>query len=317
MTRILCPEPSSFSLVGLEYAQRYSDLIAKPLSQSEFDAVAPEFDAVLVRFNTRVGAALLTSNSHIRAILSPTTGLDHLDIGAARRSKVKVYHLKGQRQFLKKISATAELTIALMLTVIRNLPVAFRAPLAGIWEPGPFRGREAAGKTMAIVGCGRLGAKVARTCMALGMKVVAFDPYVARLPAGVFRFGSLKNMLSQADIISIHVSLTPETKHIIGPEEFCVMKAGAVLINTSRGPVVDSVALLNALKGKQLAAAALDVLEDEESIMIQGSHPLINYARHHSNLIITPHIGGATYESVEKTDLFVLRRYFHELGVRV
>jgi D-3-phosphoglycerate dehydrogenase len=313
--RILCPEPASFSSAGLEYARSCASLTAREMDQTEFEREAPGYDAVLIRFNTRVGVSVMQSGN-LKAVLSPTTGLDHIDLVAAHRHGVKLYHLRGQKTFLKQVSATAELTVGLMLAVLRNLPQALEAVKEGQWEPGPFRGREVAGKVLGIVGCGRLGSKVARVGRALGMNVLAFDPQVRRMPAGVIGTSSLHNLLRHSDVVSLHVPLLPETRYMIGRTELDQFKVGAVLINTSRGAVIDAEALLDALRSKKLAAAAVDVMEHEEQFVRDGHHPLVDYARDHSNLLITPHIGGATFESVEKTDLFILSRYFKDQGIK-
>jgi len=312
MKRILCPEPDSFSVSGLALAASCADLVARRMDQAAFEASAPNFDAILIRFNTRVRGELLQRAPRVQAILSPTTGLDHIDMAGAQRLGVKVFHLKGQKRFLKTVSATAELTIALMLAALRKLPAAVESTRTGQWDPGPFRGREAAGKVLGLVGCGRLGSKVARVGQALGMQVLVHDPQVTRLPAGAMHAHSLQEVLSQADILSLHVPLIPETMHLIGAAELSAMKPGSVLVNTARGAVVDTLALLDALNSGRLAAAAIDVVEDEEIILCGGKHLLIDYARRNDNLLITPHIGGATYEAVEKTDAFILNRYFKD-----
>ena len=314
MIRILCPEPASFSSVGLAFARRFANVYECEMGQVEFESEAPGYDAVLVRFNRRVGKRLM-QGGRLKAILSPTTGLDHIDLEAARRHKVCVYHLRGQKRFLRDISATAELTIALMLAAIRNLPQAADSVKQGRWQPGPFRGREVFGKTLGIIGCGRLGSKVARVGRALGMRVLVFDPYIQRLPTGVERALSLRSVLECSDVVSLHVPLRTETRHLIGREEFEKFKVGAVLINTSRGSIVESESLLIALQTGKISAAALDVIENEDQVVQMGRHPLIDYAQQHNNLLITPHIGGSTFESVEKTDLFVLRRYFKNQGI--
>ena len=315
MKRILCPEPDSFSSSGLALAASRTDLVATRMTQSEFEEAVSDFDAALVRFNTRIRADLLHKAPRLRAILSPTTGLDHIDMAAAQRLGVSVFHLRGQKRFLKTVSATAELTVALMLAAMRKLPAAVDATREGQWDPAPFRGREVAAKVLGIVGCGRLGSKVARVGVALGMQVRVYDPQVSRLPAGVTAVATLQQLLAEADVLSLHVPLTPGTVHMIGATELGSMKQASVLVNTSRGAIVETAALLDALQSGWLAAAAVDVLEDEEKILRGLAHPLIEYARAHDNLLITPHIGGATYESVEKTDAFILNRYFKDQGL--
>jgi D-3-phosphoglycerate dehydrogenase len=168
-------------------------------------------------------------------------------------------------------------------------------------------------KKIGIIGCGRLGSKVSRVSVALGMKVFTYDPYVFRVPSGVTKVDSLVEILSTVDILTIHVPLSTETKHLISSKEIGLMKPGVVIVNTSRGSIVSTQALLYGLNSHKIGGAAIDVMENEHSIEKSG-HVLIDYANKHNNLLITPHIGGATYESVEKTDLFILERYFSELS---
>ena len=307
--KILCPEPNSFSQRGLDYVSEFAQLTAKTISQGEFEKIAPEFDGVLVRFNTKVGPNIFGKDSNIRAIISPTTGLDHIDMKSAKLNGVKVFHLRGEKRFLKGVSGTAELSIGLMLSVIRKIPQSFSAVKSGIWQTGPFRGNEVAGKTLGVIGCGRLGSKVCRTAVALGMKVVAFDPYIRRFPAGVEVMKAQIDLFNQADIVSLHVPLSEETKHLVSDLEINQMKKGVIIINTSRGAILKTSALIDGLNSERVSAAALDVIEDEH-LMKGDLHPLVEYACKFDNLLITPHIGGATFESVEKTDLFILRKYF-------
>ena len=312
--KILCPEPNSFSQKGLDYVRDFAQLTAKTMSQSEFEKIAPQFDVVLVRFNTKVGSNIFGKESNIRTIISPTTGLDHIDIKSAKLNDIKVFHLRGEKRFLKGVSGTAELSIGLMLSVMRKIPQSFSAVKSGIWEAGPFRGNEVAGKTLGIIGFGRLGSKVSRTAVALGMKVIAYDPYISRFPAGVEAKNTQLDLFNEADIISLHVPLNENTLHMISFDEINQMKQGVVLINTSRGAVVSSVALINGLETGKIVAAGLDVLESESLIVSKGNS-LIEYSKENDNLLITSHIGGATYESVEKTDMFILNKYLKYLGV--
>jgi len=307
--KVLCPEPDSFSQRGLDYVREFTQLTAKKISQAEFEKIAPEFDAVLIRFNTKVGPNIFGKKSNIRAVISPTTGLDHIDMRSAKLNGVKVFHLRGEKRFLKGVAATAELSIGLMLSIMRKIPQSFSAVKSGIWETGPFRGNEVAGKTLGVIGCGRLGSKVSKTAVALGMKVVAFDPYIKRFPSGVKAMKTQRDLLNQADIVSLHVPLSDETRHLLNDFEISQMKKGVIIINTSRGAIIKTGALIKGLISEQVSAAALDVLEDEH-LVNEDSHPLIEYASKYDNLIITPHLGGATFESVEKTDLFILKKYF-------
>jgi len=310
--KMLCPEPDSFSEKGLDYARTFSDLTAVKLSQNEFNKFATDYDAILIRFNTKVGSNIFDKKSNIRAIISPTTGLDHIDLNSASRKGVKVFHLRGETKFLKTISGTAELTIGLMLSIMRKIPQSFDSVKEGFWNPGKFRGNELSGKTLGIIGCGRLGSKVSRTAIALGMNVIAYDPFISRFPAGVKSKKNQSDVLCEADVLSLHVPLLPETRHLISQNEINYMKNGIVIINTSRGAIIETKSLINSLNNGRVAAAAFDVMEDEH-LFLEKNHPLVKYASDNQNLIITPHIGGATFESVEKTDLFILRKFEKEL----
>jgi D-3-phosphoglycerate dehydrogenase len=308
---MLCPEPENFSEKGLEYADKHIELTCKTLTQQQFDKIALDYDVLLIRFNTVISRSILIGSSKVRYIISPTTGLDHIDLDAAKNNKVKVYHLKGEQRFLKEVSGTAELTIGLMLSLLRKIPQSFEAVKKYEWEPGPFRGNEVSKKKLGIIGCGRLGSKVSRVAVALDMNVFVYDPYIFRLPADVTRVDSLTKLLSMVDILTIHVPLSPKTKHLISEKEVKLMKDGVVIINTSRGSIISTQALLFGLKKGKIKGAAIDVVENEHDIG-KSDHLLIDYANKYDNLLITPHIGGATYESVEKTDLFILKKYFSE-----
>jgi len=312
--RLLCPSPKSFSVRARLEANRALQAHFIAMDQDRFDRVAPDYDAVMVRFNTRVGANVMGEKSRLKAILSPTTGLDHIDLAVARRRGVRVFHLRDQGGLLRRINPTAELTIALMLALLRRLPAAMESVKAGRWQAADFLGREAADKTIGIVGYGRLGRKVARTARALDMKVIACDTRDVTMPRLVERCVNLDNLLQRADVVSIHVPLNDSTCGLIGRKEIARMKPGAVLINTARGAIVDDTALLAALRTGHLGGAAVDVLDGEHRLE-SGGHPMIDYARKHGNLLITPHVGGATEESIEKTDMNVLERYLQWAGI--
>lgn len=254
----------------------------------------PPAAAYYAALHVQLTRSLIEAAPLLRAVATASTGLDHLDVEAMRQRGVALLCLKDDRALLDQITATAELAWALILACARRLPAAVEAARQGHWARDLFRGHQIAYKTLGILGCGRLGSIMAQYGRAFRMNVIACDRLPIQLP-GV-EFVSFHELLRQADILTIHIHLTPENRGLIGREALAQMKPGAMLINTSRGAIVDETALLEALTSGHLAAAGLDVIEGEwrDDLL---AHPLIAYARSHENLIITPHVGGVTYES--------------------
>jgi D-3-phosphoglycerate dehydrogenase len=181
-----------------------------------------------------------------------------------------------------------------------------------------FRGQELFGRRLGILGLGRVGEKVATYGMAFGMQARAWDPYRLDWTVDVERAKSLDELLPASDVLTVHVPLTSETYHLLGTRELSLLPLGAVLVNTSRGAVVDDGALLRHLEDGRLSGAALDVIEGGSSSGAVADTPLVKYACEHANLIITPHIGGATVESMAKTEVFMaekLRRHLMDAEV--
>ena len=306
--RVLCAESQNYSEKALTTVATFAELDVAVLSQEEFVRQAGNYDALMVRLQRRVTGDIITSAPHLKAILSPTTGLDHIDLQAARSHDVAVFSLHGETDFLRQVHSSAEHTFALLLSLIRNIPAAVEAVKQNRWEQNPYRGHELNGKTLAIVGCGRIGTKVARYGHALGMRVLAYDPYVEQFPKHVHPTDSLDALLKESEILTINVPLNEKTERMIGVRELSLLSQGAFLVNTSRGAVLDEEALIESLEQGHLAGAALDVLTNEHLIAVKG-HPLIEYAKAHPNLLITPHIGGAAWEAIEKTDMFVIQKF--------
>lgn len=245
------------------------------------DAFQPE--VIWIRLRVRIDATVLDAAPNLRCIVTPTTGLTHLDLAECERRGIAVLSLKGETEFLQGIPATAEHTIGLILALIRKIPAACEHVRQGGWDRYQFQGRDLKGMLRYIVtGQGRVGKQVAKLCDAFGMKAV------------------LK--LADADVASIHVDLNDTTRGMCDASFFSRMKSGAYFINTSRGEVVNEPALLDALESGQLAGAALDVLCNEP----EPRGPLIDYARENpTRLIITPHLGGYTKESLERCECFM------------
>ncbi len=264
-----------------------------------------EATAIFVRVGTRVDAAMLAGFPKLRAVFSATTGVDHIDLAACAARSVAIFSLRGRTAFLRRLPNTAEHSFALLLALYRNLPEAFEAVKRGRWEQTPFRGRTLAGKRFGIVGFGRLGRIAASIARGFGMSLSAYDPHVRTMPAYITRVRTLTQLARSVDVLSIYASLVPETIGLIDARVLAAMKPEAVLVNVARGQIVDEAALLDALRRGAIAGAALDVLADEASAGDPG-HSVIREARRLRNLIITPHIGGQTFEAVVQADRHIL-----------
>ena len=302
--RILIAEPRDFSNDAADQLRLHGEVILG-MPRDLADAFQ-EFDIVWVRLARRITADIIGDNPRCRILATPVTGLDHIDLDACRESGIHVVSLKGEIEFLRNVRATAELTVGLLLSLLRKIPEAVSATRQGNWDRDQFRGNELFGKTAGIVGVGRLGTLVAGYLHALGMEVIGYDPRPGYPENVAERVGTLDELFKRSDVLTIHAVYDASTRHLIGEPQFAMARSGSVLINTARGGIVDERALLNALESGRIAGAALDVLDGEPAI--NKSHPLIEYSRTHNNLLIVPHIGGSTWESFEKTELFLAAR---------
>jgi D-3-phosphoglycerate dehydrogenase len=274
-----------------------------------------EADILWVRLRTRIDSEVLGAATRLKTIVTPTTGLNHIDLTEAERRGIRVLSLKGETSILRNVRATAEHTIALILALSRRLPQAWRHVREGGWTRDLFVGSEIFRKTAGIVGYGRLGCLVAGYLACFGARVLVCDRPNAslRAPASIEVVGR-EELLRLSDIVSVHVDLNPETAGFFGATEFEQMKPGALFVNTARGELVDEPALLHALRSHRLAGAALDVLGGENANGM-GSHPLVAYAKDHDNLLITPHIGGCTKESMQMTELFLAQKLNDSMAI--
>jgi D-3-phosphoglycerate dehydrogenase / 2-oxoglutarate reductase len=245
-------------------------------------------DALIVRSAVQVDAALLEHAHKLRVIGRAGVGVDNIDLDAATRKGIAVMNTPGANAV-----AVAEQTLGMMLAMARHLCRADALTHAAKWEKKSLQGTELRGKTLGIVGLGRVGMEVARRARAFGMEVVAHDPFVSLAVAkehGI-RMGTLEEIYAAADYLTLHVGLTPQTTNMINAESLKKMKKGIRLVNCARGELIDEAALVEALKAGQVAGAALDVFAAE---------PLKNSPLQAlENVILTPHIGGSTHEAQE------------------
>lgn len=308
-TVTLITEPSGYSPAALRIYRSLGPVYYWPeLRGPALKNVLRRATILVVGLALQIDKRFMDRMPHLRMIASPTTGHNHLDIAAATARGVAVVSLRGRTSFLKFIPSTAEETIGLMLALARNFPWAFDDVKRGRWDRMRWRGYQMVGKTIGLVGFGRLGKIVARIARSFGMNVIAADPFVSKsaMQRRGVRKVSLETLFRTSDIVSLHVLLTDRTQNMVGERELKLMRPSAWLINTARAELIQKGALEKALRRGWIKGAALDVLWDERG---DASHlrkdPLWRYARTHENLIIVPHVGGATYEAMAVTQEFI------------
>ena len=306
--KILNVEPRGYSDEARKILSRAGTVIECECSRAELKMAIRDAHVLILRFGHRIDGEILAQAKELKIIAVAATGVDHIDVEEAHRRGITVVSLKGERKFLDSIYATAELTWGLILAAVRHIPSAAAAVQEGRWQRDPFQGNELFGKTLGIVGYGRIGQKVARYALAFGMKVKVYDPYVPVTDRRIKNVSSLLSLVSGVDILTIHVPLTKETTGLVNRSVFKRLRKGAFLVNTARGAVIEEDALLAALAQGQLGGAALDVVCQEHQPALLKKSKILAYARKHPNLLITPHIGGITRESWEKTEIFIARK---------
>ena len=273
------------------------------MSPDELCKIISGYAALIVRSETKVTARVMDEAVRLRAVGRAGVGVDNIDIAAATQRGIVVMNAPDGNTI-----TTAEHTIALLTALARQVPQANASLKAGRWERKRFVGVELQGKTLGIVGLGRIGRVVAARARGLGMNVVAYDPFVTpeSLLDAELEFAPLDQVYARADFLTVHTPLTPETRGIVGAEAFAKMKDGVRIINCARGGLVDEAALNDALVSGKVAGAALDVFTEEPP---PTNHPLLAF----DSVIVTPHLGASTTEAQEGVAVTVaeqMRDYF-------
>jgi D-3-phosphoglycerate dehydrogenase len=255
-------------------------------------------DGLIVRSKTKVDASLLDAAPSLRVVGRAGVGVDAIDVAAATRHGIVVLNTPDASTL-----ATAEHTMAMMLAACRHVAAGNRRVLEGAWSTKGLIGSELAGKTLGIVGLGRIGAAVATRARAFGMTVLAHDSFVseARAEALGAKLVGFEELLAGSDIVTLHAPLTPQTQQLMGAREFKLMRAGCLLVNCARGGLIDEEALLDALDSRKFAGAALDVVREEPPPHDRVVWRLLR----HPKVVATPHLGGSTFEAQARiaTDL--------------
>jgi len=280
---------------GLALLRSAGEVTLDPkISAAELLAVIPEYHALVVRSRTKVTAQVVQAGKHLEVIGRAGVGVDNIDVAAALAQGITVVNSP-----LAASVAVAEHTLGLMLALARMIPAADASLKQGHWEKSAFMGSELSGKTLGLIGIGRIGALVAERAIAFGMSVLAYDPYLtpAQIRERRAEPATFDEVLARSDTISLHLPLTRETQKLIGSAQIAQMKKGARLIGAARGGVIDEDALRAALDAGALAGAALDVFAFEP--------PPPDGIAAHPKVIATPHIGAQTLEAQARAGLSI------------
>ncbi len=285
MPKILIADP--IAQEGIDLLKGHADVDVKTgMKPEELVAVVGDYDALVVRSETKVTAAVIEAGKKLQVVARAGIGVDNIDLDAATGAGIAVVNAPTGNTV-----AAAEHTVALMLALSRNIPAAHRSMKDGEWKRSAFMGVEVRNKTLGVIGLGRVGSEVVRRAQSFAMNLVAYDPFVA--PDYAHRLGvellSFEDVLAQSDFITLHTPLTENSRNLISTKELERMKPDARLINVARGELIDEDALLAALNDGKLGGVALDVFAKEPP----GPNPLLD----HPKVVITPHLGASTQEA--------------------
>lgn len=273
------------------------------LSEDELVAIIADYDALLVRSATKVTERIMGAGSKLKVVGRAGVGVDNIDLEAATKRGIVVINAPDGNTI-----ATCELTFAMMMSVARMIPQAYKKTVGGEWDRKTFVGVELRNKVLGVLGMGRIGSEVAKRAKAFGMEVLGYDPFLTEERAeklGV-KLGTVNEICAAADFITVHTPLTNETRHMISKPQFELMKKGARIINCARGGIIDELALVEAIDAGIVAGAAFDVFEKEPPA---ADHPFLN----HPKIVVTPHLGASTVEAQENVAIDVSEEVLHIL----
>lgn len=271
-----------------------------------------QYDVIFTRLGLMMDEKAILLQPDLKYIVTSTTGLNHIDEKSASALGVSIVSLKGESEFLANVKSTAEHTWGLILSLIRNISGAIDHVRQGGWDRNPFLSDELDGKTLGIIGFGRLGKIVAQYGIAFGMRVLVYDHHPKKVEGHILvEPVELDKLLIEADVVVLLISWSPSNEKFMDLEKLSKMKSSAYFINTARGELVDELALLRILESRKIKGAAVDVLRNDSAWpnRIDESSGLYAYAKSNHNLIITPHMGGYGKDSISKTRNFVTDKF--------
>ncbi len=296
--KILCLTPIKHLDGIYEHLETFGDVYYSPeLNEKDFfyfdgpAAWMDEYDVIFCNPNKqRYILNKETLQSFRGTIVTASTGLNHIDMKYCEDNNIKVLSLTKDYDLLNRLPSTAELAFGLMLSMLRNIPNAFDDVKRGGWDYDMYVGNQLQGKTIGIIGYGRLGKMMNKYCWLFGMRVKVYDPYKGH--------DDLDSLLKESDIISLHVHANDETRHMINKKTLGKMKKNSYIVNTSRGEIVNEKDIVQSLRDGHLKGYATDVIEDEYGN--RHNSPILKGVKKGLNIIVTPHIGGMTWEGQQK-----------------
>ncbi|SDG23368.1 D-3-phosphoglycerate dehydrogenase [Fontibacillus panacisegetis] len=303
MFKVLVSDP--ISDMGIQQLVDASDIVVEKktgLSEDELVEIIAEYDGLLVRSQTKVTEKIMEAGKNLRVIGRAGVGVDNINLEAATKRGIIVINAPDGNTI-----TTCEHAFAMMMALARHIPQAYAKTIQGTWDR-KFLGVELRNKTLGVLGMGRIGSEVAKRAKAFGMEILGYDPFLTEERAekiGV-KVASVDDIVRNADFISVHTPLTPETKHMISRPQFEVMKKGMRIVNCARGGVIDEMALVEAIDQGIVAGAAFDVFEKEPP---EADHPFL----HNPKIIVTPHLGASTIEAQENVAIDVSEQVLHIL----
>ncbi|MFD1955772.1 phosphoglycerate dehydrogenase [Paenibacillus thailandensis] len=304
MFKVLVSDP--ISDLGIQQLVDAPDVVVDKktgLNEDELVAIIGEYDALLVRSQTRVTARIMEAGTRLKVVGRAGVGVDNIDLNAATTQGIIVINAPDGNTI-----TTCEHTFAMMMAVARHIPQAYLKTVGGEWDRKSFLGVELRNKTLGVLGMGRIGSEVAKRAKAFGMNILGYDPFLTEERAeklGV-KLATVEEIVRNADFMTVHTPLTPETRHMIGRAQFEIMKPGMRIVNCARGGIIDEMALVEAVNSGIVAGAAFDVFESEPPA---PDHPFLSNPK----IIVTPHLGASTVEAQENVAIDVSEQVLHIL----
>lgn len=296
-------EVSSYNLINRLNKEFDVFFKIEDLREEEFYNI----NVLWIHLNYKIDKEFLSKYPNVKFIVSPVTGINHLDIDYINRLNIKLITLRGENSFLKNISATAEHTWAIFLTLQKNILTAHQSIISELnFSRNNFDAVQLSGKSIGIIGYGRIGKMISRYAHSFNMNVFYYD-IIQIKTSRKNSYQSLENLLINSDFVFLTASYTPKYHHFFDIEKFKLMKPTSIFVNTSRGELVNELDLIYSLKNKLILGAALDVFDNELNFNC-NSNDLVYYSRDNSNLILTPHIGGRSSDALDLVENYLLNK---------